>query len=244
MNLVETPKSALARCERIIASGMESFIEVGNALAEVRDSKLYEGKYDSFDDYCEKRWEFGRHRGYLLISAAKVMKSVDNCQHQPTNEGQARELGKAPEKDRKKVMAAAAKAAPKDESGEPKITAAGIASAVEDIKAKYRKPKDDDKPADPPATENEWDTFNAGIDEVVREIKSAAGKLRTLLAFDEDKKPTGWGYFYSYSRTVGELHTFCKSLNLDKPARKSKKHPGFITARDAELHDSVANAKK
>lgn len=110
---------------------MESFIEVGKALAEVRDSKLYEGKYKTFEDYCEQRWEFGRHRGYLLISAAKVMESVDNCQHRPANEAQARALGEAPEKDRKKVMKAAAAAAPKDDKGKPKITAAIITQVIE-----------------------------------------------------------------------------------------------------------------
>lgn len=160
MALAETPRSALARCERIISAGMESFIEVGKALAEVRDSKLYEGKYKTFEDYCEQRWEFGRHCGYLLISAAKVMESVDNCQHRPANEAQARELGKAPEKDRKKVMKAAAAAAPKDDKGKPKITAAIIEKAVSDT-VPLNEAMGKTKPKKPAKAKSEPDTPKA-----------------------------------------------------------------------------------
>ena len=38
----------LVELERIVREGLESFIKVGKALAEIRDSKLYKEKYPTF----------------------------------------------------------------------------------------------------------------------------------------------------------------------------------------------------
>jgi hypothetical protein len=66
----------LALCERLIERGMETFIEVGNALAIVRDKKLYRDRYATWDDYCQQRWHFTARRARQLCAAAETMRSL------------------------------------------------------------------------------------------------------------------------------------------------------------------------
>jgi hypothetical protein len=82
--------------EGIVQSGIDTFVEVGRALAEIRDRRLYRAEHDTFEDYCRERWELGRTRAYQLISAAEVSRAMStnggHGEHLPANERQAREL--------------------------------------------------------------------------------------------------------------------------------------------------------
>ena len=62
--------------EEIISRGLETFVEVGNALMIIRDRKYWRREFKSFDDYCERRWEFQPNRANRLISAAKTMAAI------------------------------------------------------------------------------------------------------------------------------------------------------------------------
>ena len=81
----------LAELEETIERGLATFIEVGTALAEVRDSRLYLAEHSTFEDYCRKRWEMSRSYAHRTIDAAKVAALLPNG-NAPTNEAQAREL--------------------------------------------------------------------------------------------------------------------------------------------------------
>lgn len=70
--LTKSEKGALASCEAIIERGITSFVEVGKALTQIRDAKLYRATHKTFDAYCKDRWEIGRSRAYELIDQAKV----------------------------------------------------------------------------------------------------------------------------------------------------------------------------
>ncbi len=70
------PVSRLDHCERIIENGFGVFIAVGEALAEIRDSKLYKDSHKTFEAYCKARWDLGRSRAYELIDQAKVTKAI------------------------------------------------------------------------------------------------------------------------------------------------------------------------
>ena len=59
--------------ETIIETGLKTFVDVGNALAEIRDRKLYRDGYKTFEDYCRDRWEFSKQRAYQLMNAAGVI---------------------------------------------------------------------------------------------------------------------------------------------------------------------------
>lgn len=93
-------KSDLQSLETTIAKGLRVFYEVGRALAEIRDRKLYRAEHHTFEDYLEKRWGFGRSQGYQLIKATEVVDSLvnslsavaDKLSILPENERQARPL--------------------------------------------------------------------------------------------------------------------------------------------------------
>ncbi|GEE00231.1 hypothetical protein nbrc107696_46060 [Gordonia spumicola] len=98
------PEGALAldEQEQVIERGLQSFIEIGRALATIRDGRLYLHKYSSFEAYCRSRWNLTRKRAYDLMSAATVVDGMEAALDMamspigdttlPANEGQAREL--------------------------------------------------------------------------------------------------------------------------------------------------------
>ncbi len=57
----------LLECERVIERGLNTFVEVGAALLEIRDGRLYKNDYSTFEDYCRERWGFTRMRATQLI---------------------------------------------------------------------------------------------------------------------------------------------------------------------------------
>lgn len=59
-------------CETAIDSGLKTFWEVGIALAEVRDKRLWYGSYASFTEYLDKKWHLRRSYAGSLILAADV----------------------------------------------------------------------------------------------------------------------------------------------------------------------------
>ena len=38
------------------AKGRRAFVDAGNALAEIKQSKLYRASFKTFDDYCREKW--------------------------------------------------------------------------------------------------------------------------------------------------------------------------------------------
>src|SRR6476660_8234750 len=55
-HLSSTESEILNACEAIIQKGIQTFVEVGNALLEIRESRLYRGQYSTFEEYCRTRW--------------------------------------------------------------------------------------------------------------------------------------------------------------------------------------------
>ncbi len=75
--------------EDVIERGLSTFLDVGRALGEIYDRKLYRPR--TWSDYCWERWGFGRVYAWRLIEAVGVVDSLP-VGNQPTNERQAREL--------------------------------------------------------------------------------------------------------------------------------------------------------
>ena len=65
-----------ARCESVVEIGWQSFVDVGLALAEIRDRQLYRMEYDSFQAYCRAKWEYGRRYVDQLIGAAQLVRHL------------------------------------------------------------------------------------------------------------------------------------------------------------------------
>ena len=90
--LAPVEQKRLAELEDVIERGIETFVEVGRALREVRDAKLYRASYDSFEAYCRERWGFSRQHAYRQIEAANVVEILSPTGDTPPSERQAREL--------------------------------------------------------------------------------------------------------------------------------------------------------
>jgi hypothetical protein len=74
--LTTTECSQLEKCETTIERGINTFVEVGEALAEIRNAKLYRAFHRTFEAYCDEKWKFSRQRAYQLIDQAKVVRAV------------------------------------------------------------------------------------------------------------------------------------------------------------------------
>jgi hypothetical protein len=126
----------LADLETVIERGLGTFVEVGDALAAIRDGRLYRSTHSTFEDYCQERWGFSRPRAYEMIHASEIVSSLSAIADTPAprTESQARAL--APLKANPEQMAAAMTAATEATAGRP--TAAAITQAVKDLTAEHQ----------------------------------------------------------------------------------------------------------
>lgn len=119
----------LQRHEAVIERGLNIFVEVGNALTDIRDRRLYREQYGTFEDYCQGRWGIVASRARQLIGAAKtvtnVTQSVNGTISPPSNEAQARPLTKLPADEQPAVWQEAVETAPNG-----KVTAQHVEETV------------------------------------------------------------------------------------------------------------------
>jgi len=85
--------SRLEQLEATIERGRKTFVEVGLALAEIRDARLYRPEYATFEDYCRERWNWSRSYAHRIIEAAATSEMLPLGQR-PETESQARELAR------------------------------------------------------------------------------------------------------------------------------------------------------
>jgi hypothetical protein len=80
--------------EDVIARGRDTFIQVGKALLEIRDSRLYMLRgYRTFDAYLAAKWQFTRRHADRLVQAFDLAtRRVAAGLPPPANERQARFL--------------------------------------------------------------------------------------------------------------------------------------------------------
>lgn len=93
--LTDSEEKRLAALEVTIESGLKVFFEVGTALLEIRDSRLYRRDYKKFEDYCRVRWQLKQSRAYQLMDAASVVGNLESSTNGgtlPDNERQTRPL--------------------------------------------------------------------------------------------------------------------------------------------------------
>lgn len=94
-DFITTPDvQRLQELEEVIAPGLETFIAVGEALSEIRESKLWKAAdFDSFEQYLQVRWNFKSSRARQLISGARVARLIEETAGVTIrNENQAREM--------------------------------------------------------------------------------------------------------------------------------------------------------
>jgi hypothetical protein len=127
------PLIRLQTLETRIERGLETFIEVGEALLEIRDTKLYRDNHSTFEDYCRDRFGLRERQAYRYMDAAKAIGNLESCPigQLPANEAQVRPLTGLKDPDLQRE----AWAKVVERAGEDPITARLLEEVVEEIKA-------------------------------------------------------------------------------------------------------------
>lgn len=88
-----TEEVRLKELEAVIERGLETFYEVGIALEEIREKKLYRETHSSFEAYCRDKWGIARQTANRFIGAARVRENLEPMGSKiPTKERQVRPL--------------------------------------------------------------------------------------------------------------------------------------------------------
>jgi hypothetical protein len=120
----------LERCEVVIKQGLQTFIEVGQALMTIKEKRLYRINFKTFEDYCIERWAFKRTHVYQLIEASAVISNLSAMANiLPQSERQVRPLTSLEPEIQKEVWKEVI------ETHGENITAAKVQSVVNDWKA-------------------------------------------------------------------------------------------------------------
>lgn len=135
--LSSTEQRDFERIESVIAAKLAAFFEVGFALIEIQQRKLYRAEFKTFEEYCRKRWDFNRSYAYRLIGAAQVCKNLSPIGDipMPENECQIRPLAGLPMETATKAWRKACEEAGSD----GKITGALVQKAVDQVARNRRK---------------------------------------------------------------------------------------------------------
>lgn len=198
---------ALAQREAVIERGLNTFIEVGEALAAIRDKRLYREQYATFEDYCANRWGWKRAHAYRMIEAAEVVQELSPIGDTPlpTTESQAREL--VPLRDDPEAMAAVMDAAfAAARAADRQVTARDIATE-RDRRRNKQSPEE--------------------LAEVARQAKESAEWARSMQPPDFDPED-------NRQRLVerGALRRLCRDVASQlEPAEFIERHDGYLDDR-------------
>ncbi len=132
--LIPSDKKRLAELEVLIKDNFLAFYQVGCALAEINQKRLYRETHDTFEDYCSALWDIARRTAYQYIEASAVVENVRRgaqIELLPQNERQARALTKLTPEQQVEAWQKAVETAP-----EGKITARHVKKTIREIQGK------------------------------------------------------------------------------------------------------------
>jgi phage N-6-adenine-methyltransferase len=154
-------QTELAQQEQIIERGLQTFYEVGEALAKIREGKLYRSEYGTFEDYLEQRWNISKMHAYRLMEASTIHNNLKSNQlvTLPTTESQTRPLAQLESEYQAHVWQQAVATAP---NGKP--TSAHVTSVVQAFRATLPQIENED------FTVETEESFFGGIDQETGEI--------------------------------------------------------------------------
>lgn len=139
----------LQTLEAVIEQGIQTFVDVGQALVTIRDRRLYRSQHDTFEEYCKERWGFKRAQAYRMIGAAQVVANLSPIGDTllPANEAQARPLVGLPAEWQREAWQRAVETAPGG-----RVTAEHVQRVVEGMVAEDALTPRDNLPASPVET--------------------------------------------------------------------------------------------
>jgi hypothetical protein len=180
--LTQAEKGVFQQCEQTIGAGLGSFVTVGTALESIRVGRLYREESDTFESYCEQRWDLSREYGYRLIKAAecydKLKAALPKGAILPKNESQVRPLAEGLEP---KVWVKAWETVIADTKG-VKLTAEAVEKVVRRLKGKSVPEKPEvRKKMRPEVTNKAIQKIVKLADDALRKDKASASDLRKVL---------------------------------------------------------------
>jgi hypothetical protein len=99
----------LIHLENLIANKQRNFYQIGKALKEINDARLYKLTcFDTFEAYTKNRWDMRKSQAYRLIDAYKVIINLSPIGDitLPVNESQARPLAQLTSLEQRKIWQA------------------------------------------------------------------------------------------------------------------------------------------
>jgi hypothetical protein len=181
--------SQLRECEAVIERGQKTFIEVGNALATIKEGKLYKAHYKTFEKYCKDKWGYTKSHAYRMIESAQVVENLSPMGDKnskggvtlPKTEREARPLAQL-ETPKEQAKAWAEVVKESEKTGEP-ITAAAVEAVVE----RHLPPPPAPEPSengDGAPWENDGESDEDGP--IAAKIKATKEQRAKFAEFDED----------------------------------------------------------
>ena len=103
-----------AQLEENIENKLQAFYDVGEALNEIRESRLYRAEHGTFAEYVQAKWGFARQHAYRLIASSKVLDNIEPTEEQRENlrETHLRPLATLPPSEQKQAFNEAIETAP------------------------------------------------------------------------------------------------------------------------------------
>lgn len=107
-DMSKVEQTRFVELKNVVKQTAGAFVRCGEALAEIRDRKLYRVQYETFEQFVEKEYNWTRQRAYQMIDAAKTVKTLPpKMSTRVDTEKKARALAKVPEENRKSVVQSA-----------------------------------------------------------------------------------------------------------------------------------------
>lgn len=95
-DLTQAQKDRFKELEGIIEKGIGAWYQVGTALLEIKNDKLYfDAGYDNFKSYCDGRWSFSDRYARYLTQAVRLL---EDDSEQPSNNGKSDTSGSSKRK--------------------------------------------------------------------------------------------------------------------------------------------------
>lgn len=164
VSLSSPEQTKLVDLEGVIERGITTFVEVGAALALIREQRLYRDTHDTFEVYCRERWGWTASRARQLIGAADIVQQIESVTrgNSPPTEKHARALISVSREKRAEVWTKAVDASP---NGKP------TARAVREIV----KPTEPDPESHHPDPIAEWER----AEEELAKMRELVGSLQS-----------------------------------------------------------------
>ena len=77
-HLTDSERDRFEASESVIHKGLRTFIEVGRALADIKNSRLYREAYPgyTFEKYCKEVWDLSRGHANRQIDSYQVIQNL------------------------------------------------------------------------------------------------------------------------------------------------------------------------